>query len=108
MLSRLISWQTVSLKISEEPVFSLGGRNLADSKPAFVSMELSEPRPDLGKEQSYSCHTLREIKGCGQSSTIPHQTWSTTASLTHDHMLGSPQSLAWSHFHPRHMYLRAC
>lgn len=93
MLSRLISWQTVSLKISEEPVFWPRGRNLTDSKPAFVSMELSEPRPNLGK-QSYSCRTLREIKGCGQSSTVPHQTWSTTASLTHDHMLGSPHSLA--------------
>lgn len=92
MLARLISWQTVSLKISEQPVFSLGGRNLTDYKPVFVSMELSEPRPDLGKEQSYSCHTLREIKGCGQSSTVPHQTWSTTRS--HDHMLGSPHSLA--------------
>jgi hypothetical protein len=30
---------------------------------AFVSMELSRPKPDLGREQPHSCRSLREMSG---------------------------------------------
>lgn len=61
-LSRLISWQSASHTISEEPVFWLEDSSLRDSKMAFVSTELSEPRSDMSREWSYSCHALRAIR----------------------------------------------
>lgn len=55
-LYRHISWQTAGDMTSEELTFWQGERSLTDS--TFVSMELSEPRPDLVREQSCPCCAL--------------------------------------------------
>lgn len=56
-----LDWQTANHVISEKPENWRGKQapnRLYDEEVVFVSMELSGPMADLGREWYYSCHAL--------------------------------------------------